>query len=323
MTEATTPTGIALEPPAGKLSLDGQEPEAPAVSRSDTGLPMVHSPVFQTATGTPYLRGPGVVMIARPETDLSGLREFFEGFGPELRFEQYLDDPTELEPGTRLIKTAGQACYASFSPQRTLNAAADRYLENILSSGHGSVLEHANYSLFFYGMPRSDSHEEVRHRAGFAYSQLSQRYVSGRVLRFVERPEFQGDAELHEEFLADIDHASSRYESTAQKLYDRQARGLGVLSADAKTDLRKKVQQAARAKLPNETETFMVVTGNVRAWRHFINMRASSHADVSIRQLAVLAFLVLRANEPLLFADARLSRLSDGTLAVDMAYPKV
>lgn len=316
MTESTTPAGAAVEPAA---ELSG----VPTVELTERGFPMIHSQVHRTAAGTPYLKEPGAVLVARPDVDLSGLRPFLEGFGAELDFAQYLDDPVELPPGTSLIKTAGQECYASFSPRRTLNEDADRYLDNILASGHGSVLEHANFSLHLYGLPRSDSHEEVRHRAGFAYSQLSQRYVSGRVLRFVERPEFRSNDRLHARFEHRIDMLAREYEEVAQELYEQQAAGSGILSADARTDLRKKVQQAARAVLPNETETFMIVTGNIRAWRHFVNMRASTHADVSIRSLAVLAFLCLRAGEPLLWADARLFRHTDGTLAVDMTYPKV
>ena len=102
-----------------------------------------------------------------------------------------------------------------------------------------------------------------------------------------------------------------------------QATGAAILSAEAKTDLRKKVNQAARALLPNETETIMVVTGNVRAWRHFIEMRASNHSEVEIRALAVRVFLCLRLAEPLLFGDYQLEELPDGTFSVSTAMAKV
>src|SRR5437899_101532 len=86
------------------------------------GFPAIHSEVFHTDTGTPYLEHAGVVMLAKPDVSVQGLRPFLEGFGPELDFAQYVDDPTELPPAARLMKTAGQTCYASFGPKRTYNA---------------------------------------------------------------------------------------------------------------------------------------------------------------------------------------------------------
>ncbi len=286
-------------------------------------LPVLPAPVLHTPGGVPYLQRPGVAVLAVPTVDVTALQGFLDGFDPELHFGAYLDDPTLLPDGTQLAKTAGQACYASYGPKRTQNAEAERYLHDIMESGHGSVLEHPNYSLHVYGVSRSLTHELVRHRAGMAYSQLSQRYVSGRVLRFVERPEFAADPELHEEFIQDIEHANRRYEQTAQKLYERQAQGMGILSAKEKTDLRKKVQQTARAKLPNEAEASLVVTGNVRAWRHIIAMRANPHADTEIRAFAVAVYRVLSSLDPLFFTDMELALHTDGTHIVNVAYPKV
>jgi thymidylate synthase (FAD) len=76
---------------------------------------------------------------------------------------------------------------------------------------------------------------------------------------------------------------------------------------------RKQARQAARAVLPNATETRIVVTGNYRAWRHFIAMRASEHADVEIRRLAIACLRELIAVAPTVFADFEIATLSDGT----------
>ncbi len=285
--------------------------------------PAIAPPVFKSQEGTPYLTQPGVALIAMPQIQLASLQTFLNGFDSSLEFSNYLNDPTLLASGAQLCKIAGQTCYASFSPKRTMNANADRYFHNIMSSGHGSVLEHANYSFFLYGISRSLTHEMIRHRAGFGYSQLSQRYVSGRVLRFVERPEFQDGGEFHQSFLRRIDRAYAEYHTIAEKLLQDQASGTVILSAEAKTDLRKKVNQAARAVLPNETETILVATGNARAWRHFIEMRASDHSEVEIRALAVRIFLCLRLAEPLLFEDYKLQELADGTFSVSTPTSKV
>ena len=76
---------------------------------------------------------------------------------------------------------------------------------------------------------------------------------------------------------------------------------------------RKQARQAARAVLPNATETRIVVTGNYRAWRHFIAMRASEHADVEIRRLAIECLRQLVDVAPAVFADFEIATLADGT----------
>jgi len=280
------------------------------------GFPSIDSPVHHTREGTPYLKGPGVVVLAKPQTNVAGLAGFLEGFDPELRFPEYIDDPTALPDSSQLCKTAGQVCYASFGPRRTKNENASAYIERLTSAGHGSVLEHASFNFLLYGISRSVTHELVRHRAGAAFSQISQRYVSGSVLRFVERPEYQEDEELHRLFEERADRAAAEYEAMAGRLLDHQEDGASMLTADYKTDARKKVQQTARSLLPNETEAPMVFTGNVRALRHIIEMRADAHAESEIRNLALRLFLCLRIADPILFGDYELGELPDGTYTV-------
>jgi thymidylate synthase (FAD) len=286
------------------------------------GFPAVPSPVYRTRAGTTYLRVPGVVMLARPRTNVAGLGGFLEGFDPDLGFQAYVEDPTWLPDSSQLCKTAGQLCYASFGPRRTTNENAAAYFERLTSAGHGSVLEHANFSFLLYGISRSVTHELVRHRAGVGISQISQRYVSGRVLRFVERPEYQDDPELHAFFEERVDRAAAEYEAMADRLLERQKSGAALLDAEHKTDARKKVQQTARSVLPNETEAPMVFTGNVRALRHIIEMRADGHAESEIRNLAARLFLCLATADPILFGDYELQSLPDGTFEVKTEYRK-
>ena len=286
------------------------------------GFPAIHSAVYHTGRGTPYLRSPGVVMLTRPRTNVAGLAGFLEGFDPELRFPEYLDDPTRLPDSTQLCKTAGQLCYASFGPRRTRNENAAAYIGRLTSAGHGSVLEHASFSFLLYGISRSVTHELVRHRAGVGFSQISQRFVSGGVLRFVERPEYQADEELHRLFEERVDRAAAEYGEMADRLLDRQEGGASMLTADYKTDARKKVQQTARSLLPNETEAPMVFTGNVRALRHIIEMRADAHAESEIRNLAVRLFLCVVTADPILFGDYKIGELPDGTYTVTTEHRK-
>jgi thymidylate synthase (FAD) len=286
------------------------------------GFPAIHSPIFHTGKGTAYLRAPGVVMLARPQTKVAGLAGFLEGFDPELGFPAYLNDPIPLPDSSQLCKIAGQVCYASFGPRRTTNENAAEYFERLTSAGHGSVLEHASFSFLLYGTSRSVTHELVRHRAGVGFSQISQRYVSGSVLRFVERPEYQDDEELHRLFEERAERAAAEYGEMAERLLERQEGGSSMLSADYKTDARKKLQQTARSLLPNETEAPMVFTGNVRALRHIVEMRADAHAESEIRNLAVRLFLCLVTADPILFGDYEVGELPDGTFTVTTEYRK-
>jgi thymidylate synthase (FAD) len=143
------------------------------------------------------------------------------------------------------------------------------------------------------------------------------------MLRFVERPEYQQDEDLHNQFLERIERAASEYAALTNRLLEMQQAGVSILSAEARTDLRKKVQQTARSVLPNETEAPIVVTGNARAWRHVIEMRASAHAETEIRELAVRIFLCLRLADPVLFGDYTIEQLPDGTYTAKTEFEKV
>src|SRR5213082_340016 len=97
------------------------------------------------------------------------------------------------------------------------------YLDNIKKQGHGSVLEHANYTLLLEGVSRSLTHELVRHRAGFAYSQLSQRYVDESDANFVVPPAVIGDTSLEKEWRTQIDEAQRTYVRLVEHLMERYA----------------------------------------------------------------------------------------------------
>jgi len=294
-----------------------------AIRYSKKGFPYVNSTVYESKNGVRYLKSPGVAVISVPEDDLTGIQGFLNGFSNELGFAEYLNDPAELKPAESVAKFAGQLCYLSFGPNRTMNRDAQTYFDNVKSSGHGSLLEHANFTVFWWGISRSLTHELVRHRAGFGFSQVSQRYVGGKTLRFVERPEYQSDEHLHNSFLRRIERNLAEYEDQTEYLVKKQTEGDALLSADRKTDLRKKVRQASRSLLPNETETAIVITANVRAWRHFFNMRVSEHAEVEIRRAGFMTFRCLYSFAPHLFRDFTMVNLSDGTDGLTTPYPKV
>ena len=213
---------------------------------------------------------------------------------------------TDVDGGQALAEFAGRACYQSWNKPNPATATNAGYLRHILEVGHLSVLEHGIVSMYLTGVSRSLTHELIRHRH-FSYSQLSQRYVPERDAAFVEPAVIAEDPELHAQFLAASDAALAAYEGLLE--------GLEKKFADVEnvTSRRKQARQAARAVLPNATETRIVVTGNYRAWRHFVAMRASEHADVEIRGLAVACLRELQRVAPAVFHDFRISRLADGT----------
>jgi len=131
--------------------------------------------------------------------------------------------------------------------------------------------------------------------------------VPERDANMVEPEVIAEDPELHKKFV-EATEASVR-------AYTELLTGLEQRFADVgnATLRRKQARQAARAVLPNATETRIVVTGNYRAWRHFIAMRATEHADVEIRELAVECLRQLQRVAPNVFADFTISELADGT----------
>src|SRR5262245_13441709 len=198
---------------------------------------------------------------------------------------------------------AGRVCYMSYGKGRRTNR---EFLEHIVNVGHGSVLEHAVWSFLITGISRSLTHELIRHRH-FSYSQLSQRYVPERKAAMVEPDVIAQDPELHAKFVAAAEASVAAYTDLLAALEERFA---DVPNATLR---RKQARQAARAVLPNATETRIVVTGNYRAWRHFVAMRASEHADVEIRGLAVECLRQLQKAASNAFDDFTISTLPDGT----------
>ncbi len=205
-----------------------------------------------------------------------------------------------------MAEFAGRACYQSWSKPNPATATNAGYLRHILDVGHLSVLEHATVTMYITGVSRSLTHELVRHRH-FSYSQLSQRYVPAHGAAVVEPDVIAGDPLLHALF--------TEATATALDAYGKLLEGLEQHFADVavSTSRRKQARQAARAVLPNATETRIVVTGNYRAWRHFIAMRASEAADIEIRALAIAALRELQRLAPNVFSDFQVTNLDDGS----------
>jgi thymidylate synthase (FAD) len=215
----------------------------------------------------------------------------------------------------KLIETAGRVCYLSFAKPRPGGNQA--YIRHLLEVGHGSVLEHAVFNLLITGVSRSLTHELVRHRAGFGYSQLSQRFVDESECAFVEPDVIADDPDMHRIWLQAIRASQVAYRELADLLAEK------FKDDGDRTARRKKAREAARSVLPNATETKIFVTANARALRHFVEMRGDAAADVEIRRLAVAVLELLKREAPNLFCDYTLVAAPDGSQAVSTPHRKV
>jgi thymidylate synthase (FAD) len=244
---------------------------------------------------------PKVTLLSRPTL-----------LAPEHLPVNWLGESTD---GERLAEFAGRLCY--MSQRNPANRTTHDYLENIKKQGHGSVLEHANYSILLEGVSRSLTHELVRHRAGFAYSQLSQRYVDESQANFVVPPAIAGDETLETAWRTQVEDAQRAYVALVEQLMDRYG-----WVAD-KVHRRKMAREAARGVLPNSTETKIIATANARAWRTMLELRSSEGAELEIRRAALMILRVLRAEAPAFFSDFEIYMAEDRREAGRIGYHKV
>lgn len=235
-----------------------------------------------------------VELINRPAIDADALNRF-------LYHEQVVFDTDAKTDPEELVEIAGRLCYMSFDKPRP--GGNEAYMRNILASEHYSVLEHAAWTFLVTGISRSLSHELVRHRIGFSYSQLSQRYVDESKAEFIEPEVISNDPEADAIWHGAVNAAHMAYCALVEILMKK---GLP----------RKVARGAARSVLPNATETKICVSLNARSAREFLLKRASRAADVEIRQLAGKIYHLLRSEAPNLFLDFKEVNLDDGTIEV-------
>ena len=217
-----------------------------------------------------------------------------------------VDWSTDAEGGAALAEFAGRACYQSWSKPNPATATNASYLAHILQVGHLAVVEHGTASFYLTGISRSLSHELIRHRH-FSFSQLSQRYVPDDDANVVAPPAVGGDPELEALLVQAAEASHSAYKALLGAL---EAKFADVPNPALR---RKQARQAARAVLPSATETRLVITGFYRTWRHFVGMRATEHADVAIRRLAIECLRQLQGVAASVFEDFQITTMADGS----------
>lgn len=192
--------------------------------------------------------------------------------GPDFWIDRYMVSDLEATAAEELSEFAGRGCYESYSKPNPATEKNRDYIRNIIDQGHESVLEHGSVSFYLSGVSRALTHELVRHRH-FSFSQLSQRFVNEDEAAMVIPPALEGNGPAIATLGYTFNEALESYKELVQTLQDQ---GLP----------RKQAREAARAVLPNCTETKLVISGNHRAWREFLKKRLDPAADAEIRRLA-------------------------------------
>ena len=184
----------------------------------------------------------------------------------------------------RRLERIGRVCYKSEG--RIAPGTAEKFIANILKRGHESVIEHEKATLRMV-CDRGVTHELVRHRLA-SYSQESTRYCNysqdkfGSELTFI-RPLFW-------------EEGSEAYGIWREAMQRIEADYMRLLEGGASP-------QEARSILPNSLKTEIVVTMDLREWRHFFRLRTAPQAHPQMREVALMALELLHSKLPVIFDD--------------------
>ncbi len=244
-----------------------------------------------------------IYLIGRTTLDLETFLNFLQDQKANWRPDQ---SATEQE---KLVEIAARICYMSFGEKQCFKPSRE-FLEEIISMGHESVLEHVGWSFLITGVSRSFTHQLVRHRAGFSFSQLSQQYCDQSDINFIEPTQ-----------LAKIPYAQVIWHKAmenAKKAYREILENLQKIKLDDLTnkEIRRAIFSMARSVLPNATETKILLTANARALRHFLKARGSILGDGEMRLFSAKLLDILQQEAPSLFLDFYIEELSDNLPAV-------
>lgn len=257
---------------------------------------------------------PKVIHLGGTALDDEGLTAYLDMLGaPYWR----TDAPTDAE---ELIEVGGRICYRSFAVGLNPNVTRVRegnapYIANVIKQGHGALLEHATDTYIFFDVSRIVTHQQVRHRAGTAYSQESGHYVRVEGIKMRFPHVFIGhskEAELR-----------ALFEKEIKRDEEAQAYLAKLLDIDAQDfETKKKYTTAMRRLAPDGIATALVVSGNHRTWRWLIELRTERHNDEEIRQVFAEVWRQQSARYPNLYADGT-AKIVDGELEVIFAHSKI
>lgn len=243
---------------------------------------------------------PEVTLISRPSLDYAAVASYLE----EVDGTRWLErlDRGEFDDPQNLIEFAGRVCYRSWEPGLNPNVKRIRtdqatYLTNLLSSSHGSVLEHANFSFAIHHVSRVVTHEMIRHRAGTAVSQESLRFVRLQELPFWFPDWAEKDTELMERATALLNELE-QFQHWMAGHFKLDEEGVPFKQKKEKTSFMRRLA-------PEGVATGLVWTANIRTLRHVIESRTAVGAEEEIRLVFGKIAEVMVKEAPKLFSDFR------------------
>lgn len=243
---------------------------------------------------------PAVYLIARPTLDWDEVGAYLERVGGTAWLTRMAGEMAKrggVSDAEALVEFAGRGCYRSWDAGLNANVTkvredSDAYLRNIVNVGHGSVLEHAQFTFVFQDVSRVFTHELVRHRTGVAISQESLRYVRLTDLG-VRIPPILKD---HEQAIVDIVERLEEFQRDAAEAFGLDDEGVDFTR-------KKEVTSALRRLAPIGLSTMMTWSANIRTLRHVIEMRTSTAAEEEIRFVFERVAQIMRRECPSLFGD--------------------
>jgi len=246
-----------------------------------------------------------IYLISRPTINDSGLNSFLNDEGQNWRRTPNTKDSEDI------VEMAGRICHMSFGCKQVTGSNCD-FIENLIDKQHESVLEHATWTFIATGVTRSLTHQLVRHRIGFSFSQMSQQYNDQTAFKFVVPPGLDEDENIRQE-LEKAEKASRDAYSNLKKLIMEQqsSRAIKELRAIKKED-KKLLRSAARSVLPNCIETKIAFSANGRSIRHFLKLRGSVVWDIEMRLFCHELLLIMKQEAHNIFRDFTINIHEDG-----------
>lgn len=216
----------------------------------------------------------------------------------ELAIQEDMEIQENSTPSETLVTYAGRECYDSFHRPNPATYDDKDYLERTLfQEQHGSIMEHSSATLRIRGVSRAFLTELTRHRH-LSFSVRSQRFVNENSAKIVIPPALRGVFENEGEYET-LDRVVENFEMVGAStfaMYDILASFLVERGYS-----RKQAREAARAILPSMTETRMVVSGNLRAWKQTIDRRTAPDADAEMIEVMNMAKRELHRVSPVIF----------------------
>jgi len=195
-----------------------------------------------------------------------------------------IEDIIDGEEILKKLEKAGRTCYKSENDIKS--GSSSEFIKKILSMGHESVIEHEKITVRAI-CDRGVSHEIVRHRIG-SYSQESTRYCN------YGQDKFGKEITVIEPLF--FEKGTVKWESWRQAMQNAEDSYFSLLGSGA-------MPQEARSVLPNSLKTEIVITYNLREWRHFLRIRTSKKAHPQIRELCIPILSAFKRHVPAIFDD--------------------